>query len=94
MTEKPRKCQLPGCDNEAGELQYPDGSPAFFCDEHLLAAGFCAGCHGFYGGIESLYFIDPIGYCDDCKDDPDLFPTWETNEDDDEDEFDPYWEFG
>jgi hypothetical protein len=64
----PITCDYSECNStEVNHLQYPDGSPAFVCDEHMRAMGFCAGCGGFYGGVESFSFIEPVGYCDDCK---------------------------
>ena len=73
-------CDYPGCTNEGNQLEYPDGSPAYVCDDHMRVVGFCAGCGGFYGGVESFSFIEPIGLCDDCKNidhDPFDYEEWE-----------------
>lgn len=80
------KCQHENCCLEAEELFYPDGSSAYFCYEHLGAAGFCLGCGGFYGGVESFHFGDPAHLCDDCRHDPEITGRDDEWEDEWEDE--------
>lgn len=47
-----------------------DGTPvdevAWLCLAHAEAAGFCQGCHTFWGGVESFEFGRHPGYCDNC----------------------------
>jgi hypothetical protein len=78
---KPRgMCTVPGCTAWGTDCYFPDhgwggpdGSPRkgpdeCLCDRHIKHSGFCKGCGGFAGGIESFDFGTHgyPGFCDDC----------------------------
>jgi hypothetical protein len=81
-------CEHDGC-NRPGDPCWlgddPDDAPSFyFCPEHAHVEGFCRGCGGFFGGIESFDF-SPSGLCETCEvdpggDDPDEDEDWMDDE--------------
>ncbi len=69
-------CQSFGCTEPAQEWQYPMtdddiiASTVYYCVDHAHQAGFCKGCGGFWGGVESFEFPESSllqGYCYDCR---------------------------
>lgn len=71
------RCQEGGCTTKEGEAdvyEVPDtkGEPPvfdYYCSAHATKAGYCVGCGGFYGGIESF---ELEGMCENCiEDEPD-----------------------
>jgi hypothetical protein len=62
-------CEHDGCDREGNPcflLDDPPDKPSYhFCGDHAHEEGFCRGCGGFFGGIESFEF--GYGLCDYCE---------------------------
>lgn len=76
------KCQHEDCENEGLECflpAYDTGTfrteatepDEYFCSEHCHEHGYCWGCGEFWAGVESFDF-NPLGLCDNCRDDPDI----------------------
>lgn len=64
------RCEEPGCTALGEELWLPDwgdgaNEPYHYCHEHARAHGWCPGCLGFWGGIESFDFSH-TGFCESC----------------------------
>ncbi|HEY8598228.1 MAG TPA: hypothetical protein VIL85_07340 [Thermomicrobiales bacterium] len=82
-------CHEAGCDRPGLPCYLPDldgtkdwAEPdAYYCQGHIAATGFCAGCGNFHGGEES-FDLDPHNLCDTCRDDPDLSDGDDTGIDD------------
>lgn len=70
--------------------EWNSGPVGYYCDAHMHAAGFCAYCHQFYGGIESFEF--GRGLCDECEliaqREQEASDDYERAFDDDEDDID------
>lgn len=65
-------CTVDGCMNEANpywfpDNEYPNDPDGKYCTEHAHAAGWCWGCGGFWGGIESFDFQSQHGLCENCE---------------------------
>lgn len=83
----PLQCEEEGCFNPGEPCWYDptqDEPDAHYCYDHMFDAGFCWGCHTFWGGVESFEFINPNHLCDNCKYDPDY--NWELREEYEDDE--------
>ena len=69
------RCKKENCFNSARQFTYPNltGDPTtevpivFLCIDHAKEFGFCYGCGGFYGGVESFDF-GQFNLCQDCYD--------------------------
>lgn len=48
----------------------------YYCMEHAHSNGFCWGCRVAWGGVESFDF-NPIGLCDNCFDDSDIYDCYD-----------------
>lgn len=78
------------CHEPPVECFYPpsfteDGTPvdvvAWFCPAHAEQAGFCKGCHTFWGGVETFEFAHP-GWCDNCWSEIECEEAEESEDDD------------
>jgi hypothetical protein len=71
------QCWEPGCDERGFGCWLPDDweTPnGYYCGEHAVTNGFCAGCGYFSAGLEAFDFGN--GLCEQCRsdigdDDPD-----------------------
>ena len=64
----PRVCEHSSCDRRGRGCWLPDDTEAptdWLCDEHAVAAGYCAACRTFWAGIES-FDSSPTGLCENC----------------------------
>ncbi len=61
-------CDHEGCERRGRGCWLPDDiEPTdWFCDEHAVAAGYCACCRTFWAGIESFDFSRTPGLCENC----------------------------
>jgi hypothetical protein len=66
-------CTKDGCEQAAMPFWLPDNEPpndpdGFYCAEHAQSAGWCWGCGGFWGGIETFDFNPRnTGLCENCE---------------------------
>lgn len=61
-------CEIEGCTLPGYEFSYTDGEkPSYYCGGHAHEQGFCVGCGGFFGGVESSD-CSRSGLCDQCED--------------------------
>jgi hypothetical protein len=79
------QCSEEGCTHPAEELSFPDGAVYSVCWGHARKHGFCPGCGGFWGGVESFEMGLYGDYCDECGRNPDIVGY---QPDDDEDGWD------
>lgn len=77
------QCRHPECRQRGDEFAYPDGETVWYCEEHARRAGFCVGCGGFWGGVESFEFSRYPGYCEECSWEFDRMAAWSDEPDDD-----------
>lgn len=62
------RCEHPGCRADAYGYPHPvRDETVWLCDDHAASEGYCCGCGGFFGGIESFHFGDPPGMCESCR---------------------------
>ncbi len=90
-------CAHRGCwsrDTTGGYLPTPSYDDvelvAYYCQKHIHAAGFCAICGAFNGGIESFEFGN--GMCDNCQIEYERDDDYARDDDewDDDDPYDDY----
>lgn len=87
-------CQASGCRNAALDFYLPDNEPpndpdGFYCEDHANSAGWCWGCGGFWGGVESFDF-SKTGLCENCE--PGYLRDIGESDEDDWDEDEAEWD--
>lgn len=63
----------------------------WYCGEHMHVEGFCRGCRQLWAGCEDFDF-DPHGLCSNCRHDPDYSDRWDTDDAEEWDETDGYYD--
>ena len=69
-----------------GAYWFPDSGgndppDRYYCFKHASENGFCPGCGGFWGGVESFEFGSDAGWCASCASE---FDPIEEDEEDEE----------
>lgn len=78
-------CEHPGCDRRGMGCWLPDDDEEptdWLCDEHAVAAGYCASCRTFWAGIDSFDFSRTPGLCENCSAGEDYDDEANADEDD------------
>lgn len=67
----PLPCEHEGCKvlGIPCYINWIDDDPnGWYCSEHAYENGFCSSCGIFHAGIERFDFFNPLGMCDNCRD--------------------------